>query len=71
MTEKSKFMNEREAAEYLGYTVYTLQSWRTRKGHVNGDCPFIKTASGGVRYTKEKLDEWMESKFQTNQAEEK
>ena len=48
-------MNEKEAAELLGFAVRTLQTWRSR----GGGPPFIRVSSRCVRYRREDLLAWI------------
>jgi phage terminase Nu1 subunit (DNA packaging protein) len=48
-------MNEKEAAELLGFAVRTLQTWRSR----GGGPPFIGVSSRCVRYQREDLLAWI------------
>jgi len=50
-------LNENQAAEFLGYSVKTLQSFRWRKVGPQ----YLKLNGGGVRYRPEDLDEFVNS----------
>lgn len=52
-----KYMNEREAAEYLGLQAKTLQRWRWR-----GDGPIWHKIGGAVRYRQADLDAFAQPK---------
>ena len=46
-------MNTKNAAQYLGYSIYTLTIWRSQ-----GKGPsYVK--QGGISYYKQDLDQWM------------
>ena len=51
-----KLLNQRQAAQYLGTTVGTLNSWR--HGGKN-TLPFIRWGNR-IRYRKSDLDAWIE-----------
>lgn len=48
----------REAAEYLGYKPRTLEKMR----QTGAGPKWTKTPTGGIRYLKEHLDEWIQSR---------
>lgn len=56
--EKPKLMTQKEAAEYLGTTVGTLNSWRYYQRY---DLPFVRWGCS-IRFIKEDLDKWLESR---------
>ena len=57
MLNKSILLSQKEAAEYLGTTVGTLNTWR----HYGKDkIPFVRW-SNCIRYRKEDLDTWIQS----------
>lgn len=49
------FLTERQAAEYSGFSIYTLRQWRQRKTGF----PWKKLDSGSIRYSKSKIDKYM------------
>ena len=53
----SALMSQAEAAEYLGTTVGTLNSWRHYRKH---KIPFVRWGNR-IRYRREDLDAWIES----------
>lgn len=61
----NRLINEKEAAEFLGYTVRALQNWRIR----GGGPKFIKVSSRSVRYRFRDLLEWSESKLVSSTSE--
>ena len=57
MAKQSILLNQKEAAEYLGTTVGTLNTWR----HYSKDkIPFVRWGNR-IRYRKEDLDSWIQS----------
>jgi len=54
---EKRYLDETEAAAYLNREASTLRAWRTR-----GTGPaYIKDPAGGVHYTMESLDAWINS----------
>lgn len=54
-------MTQKEAAEYLGTTVGTLNTWR----HYGKDkIPFVRWGNR-IRYQKEDIDQWIENNIGT------
>lgn len=51
-------MTTEQAADYLGIKPITLRTWRCNKRYT---IPFIKVG-GRIRYRKEDLDAWLESR---------
>lgn len=56
--ERPLLMNENEAAELLGFSVRTLQTWRFR----GGGPQFIRVSSRCIRYRREDLEAWIEER---------
>ena len=56
---------EREAAEFLSYTVRALQNWRLR----GGGPQFVKVSSRSVRYRRRDLIAWAESHLQSSTSD--
>lgn len=54
MTQNSKLLTEREAADALRLSVRTLQCWR-----VNGDGPRFLKVGAAVRYDSATLEAWL------------
>lgn len=54
-----RLIPERDAADFLGYTMRALQNWRTR----GGGPAFIKVSSRSIRYRRRDLMVWIESKL--------
>lgn len=52
----------KEAAEYLGHTVLTLQKWRSTGKH---NLPFVKSG-GTVFYRLSDLDAWLNERTYTH-----
>jgi predicted DNA-binding transcriptional regulator AlpA len=53
-----RLVKEREAANFLGYTVRALQNWRVR----GGGPKFVKVSSRSVRYRMSDLSEWVDAR---------
>lgn len=51
-----RMIDEREAAEFTGYTIRALQNWRVR----GGGPKFIKVSGRSIRYRRRELMEWAE-----------
>jgi excisionase family DNA binding protein len=51
----NEMFNEDQAAQFLGVSVRTIQSWRV----TGSGCPYVKLGRA-VRYQKSKLIEWIE-----------
>lgn len=60
-----RMIDEREAAQYVGYTVRALQNWRVR----GGGPKFIKVSARSIRYRRRDLIEWAESRLVSNTSE--
>ena len=52
-----RFLNIREVAEYLGFSVSAIRKW-VRHGQI----PFCKV-NGGIRFDIERINKWTEKKF--------
>ena len=57
MTERTEYLNTREAAAHLGLSTRTLDRYR-----VSGDGPVFLKFGGRVRYLREDLDGWARSR---------
>ena len=57
-----RLLNEREAAEFLGYSVRALQNWRVR----GGGPLFVKVSARSIRYRRRDLISWTESLLAAN-----
>ncbi|MEW6238069.1 MAG: helix-turn-helix domain-containing protein [Candidatus Omnitrophota bacterium] len=62
MEKQVVVMNEKKAAEYLGFSVSALQSWR----HRGGGPLFFKKDTKAVRYRQADLDRWIEEHLRTS-----
>ncbi|MCC3305534.1 helix-turn-helix transcriptional regulator [Sneathiella sp. HT1-7] len=51
-------INEKQAAEYLGYTVRALQNWRVR----GGGPKFVRISPRSIRYRLRDLDAWIDER---------
>lgn len=60
-----RLINERDAADFLGYTVRCLQNWRVR----GGGPKFVKVSARSIRYRRRDLYEWIEARLQSNTSE--
>lgn len=49
-----KYLNIKEASQYLGFSVHTLYSWTRGQRRI----PFIKKG-GRVRFDRDELERWM------------
>lgn len=56
--EQKKLMSPKELSEYLGVKESSLAVWRTNKTY---PLPYIKVG-GRIRYMKESVDKWLESR---------
>lgn len=54
-----RLITERDAADFLGYTMRALQNWRLRGGGPS----FVKVSARSIRYRKRDLVAWTESKL--------
>lgn len=55
-------LNEKDAAKYIGMSVYFLQRKRMKKGKLSGQTPGPKWIKIGnrIRYLKCELDHWLQ-----------
>lgn len=60
-----RLMNERQAAEFLGYTIRALQNWRVR----GGGPVFVKVSERSVRYRRRDLLIWIEGKLRASTSD--
>ena len=60
-----RLIKEREAANFLGYSVRTLQNWRVR----GGGPKFVKPSRRSVRYRRRDLIEWADDRLQSQTSE--
>jgi hypothetical protein len=56
----NRYVREKEAAAFLGVSVFTLQSWRSR---VTGGGPPVTKVGGMVMYSMKELEEYMEQRM--------
>lgn len=59
ITERSRLINEKMAADYLGVAVRTVQAWRQRGGGPR----FVKISARCVKYRLADLDTWANDKL--------
>ncbi|WP_171174914.1 AlpA family transcriptional regulator [Ruegeria sp. HKCCD8929] len=57
-----RLIDEKEAANYLCYSVRALQNWRVR----GGGPMFVKVSGRSVRYTRRDLQKWIAGKRVAN-----
>ena len=62
--KKTRYLNTRRAAEHLGLSVRTLNRYR-----VSGEGPVFLRLGGRVRYLREELDTWAESRPRTSTSD--
>ena len=55
----TRLIDERTAADLLGYSVRALQNWRVR----GGGPLFVKVSGRSVRYRRCDLAEWVEARL--------
>lgn len=55
-------LREPEAAAFLGFTPRALQAWRQR----GGGPPFVRVSSRAIRYRRDDLIGWAESRLRTS-----
>lgn len=60
-----RLLNERDAADFLGYSMRSLQNWRVR----GGGPVFVKVSSRSVRYRRRDLIAWADSKIAASTSE--
>ena len=54
-----RLITERDAADFLGYTMRALQNWRVR----GGGPTYVKVSTRSIRYRRRDLNDWVESKL--------
>lgn len=60
-----RLIDERAAADFVGYSPRALQNWRLRGG---GPC-FIRVSARSVRYRRRDLIEWADQRLRSNTSE--
>jgi len=60
-----RLLNEKEAAEFLNYSVRALQNWRLRGGGPR----FVKVSSRSIRYRRRDLLAWIEEHLRSSTSE--
>lgn len=60
-----RLLNEKEAAEFLNYSVRALQNWRLRGGGPR----YVKVSSRSVRYRRRDLLAWVEEHLRSNTSD--
>lgn len=61
----SRLVNERAAADFLGYSIRALQNWRVR----GGGPQFVKVSARSVRYRVRDLVAWSEERLVSSTSE--
>ena len=58
-------LTEKETAKILGFSIRTLQKWRS-----NGGGPrFVRVSARAIRYRREDLEQWIEDRVRTSTAD--
>lgn len=52
-------IDEKQAAEYLGYTTRALQNWRLRGGGPR----FVRVSARSIRYRISDIEAWIEARI--------
>lgn len=60
-----QLIDERAAAEFIGYSVRALQNWRVR----GGGPPFVKVSARSVRYRRRELIAWADARLVASTSE--
>jgi len=60
-----RLITERDAADFLGYTMRALQNWRLR----GGGPAFVKVSGRSIRYRRRDLRAWVESKLSAHTSQ--
>jgi predicted DNA-binding transcriptional regulator AlpA len=60
-----RLITERDAADFLGYTMRALQNWRLRGGGPS----FVKVSARSIRYRRRDLIAWSESKLTSHTSQ--
>ncbi|MEM1182924.1 MAG: helix-turn-helix domain-containing protein [Acidobacteriota bacterium] len=55
-------LSEKEAAKLIGFSVRTLQKWRTE----GGGPPFIHVSARAIRYQVTDIEAWIEGRRRTS-----
>jgi hypothetical protein len=58
-------IDERLAANFVGYTIRALQNWRVRGGGPR----FVKVSSRSIRYRRRDLIEWAEARLRSSTSQ--
>jgi excisionase family DNA binding protein len=58
VTNETEQMDTHEAAKYLAVSVPTLKRWRQR----NEGPPFLRVGPRAIRYVKEDIDSWLDTR---------
>ncbi len=61
-----RLINEKEAADFVGYTTRCLQNWRV----VGGGPKFVRISSRAIRYRRRDVVDWAESRLRSSTSEE-
>jgi predicted DNA-binding transcriptional regulator AlpA len=63
--DPDRLVDERQAAEFLAYSVRALQNWRVRGGGPR----FVKVSGRSIRYRRRDLIDWIEARLRSNTSE--
>ena len=58
-------LTEKEAAKILGFSIRTLQKWRTQGA---GPC-FVRVSARAIRYRRADLEQWIEGRIRTSTSD--
>lgn len=60
-----RLIDEREAAEFLGYSVRALQNWRVR----GGGPPYVRVSARSIRYRRRDMIAWAQERLERHTSE--
>ena len=58
-------LTETEAANILGFSIRTLQKWRSQGGGPR----FVRVSARAIRYRRTDLDQWIESRLRLSTSD--
>ena len=65
-SDLDRLVDERKAADMLGFSVRALQNWRCR----GGGPKFVRVSARAIRYRRRELLIWIEARTVANTAQE-
>lgn len=65
LTPADRLIDEKHAAEYLGYTTRALQNWRLR----GGGPKFVRVSARSIRYRVSDVEAWVEARVCTSTSD--